>query len=99
MSLAKRLEQDSSFQAMMKGSKCRSMTLIPSNQLEDWIEATGGQHTAATSYEYTHSKFASSVGTSVSATPTVIIIDRNGKTVDSKVGGLPTKLQSLCGGI
>lgn len=98
VSLAKRLEQDANFKRMMAGSKCRSITLVPSNQLEDWLDAVGGSHTAEHSFEYTHSRFASAVGTSVSSTPTVIIVDRNGRVVDRNVGGLPSKLSSLCGG-
>ena len=98
VSLAKRLDQDATFQRMMNGSKCRFVTLVPTGQLEDWIDAAGGSHAASSSYEYTHSKFATAVGTSVTATPTVILIDRSGKVVDKSVGGMPSKLQSLCGG-
>ena len=98
VSLAKSLENNASFQQMMKGSKCRALTVIPKNQLEDWNASVGGRHTAETSYEYTHSQFAALFNSSVSATPTVMIVDRTGAVVDKKVGGLPDKLQSLCGG-
>ncbi len=98
VSLAKSLEKNASFQQMMKGSKCRALTVIPKNELEDWNAAVGGPHAAETSYEYTHSQFASLFGTSISATPTVMIVDRNGAVVDKKVGGLPDKLNSLCSG-
>jgi hypothetical protein len=98
VNLARRLENDSNFQRLMSGSKCRSVTLVPSGQLEDWVAVAGGSHTAATSYEYAHSRFASAVGTTVSSTPTVIIINRTGQVVAKNVGGLPSQLQSMCSG-
>lgn len=98
VSLAKSLENNAGFQQMMKGSKCRALTVIPKNQLEDWNASVGGRHTAETSYEYTHSQFAALFNSSVSATPTVMIVDRTGAVVDRKVGGLPDKLNSLCSG-
>ncbi len=98
VSLAKKLEQDAAFQRMMAGRKCRSVTLVPTGQLEDWLDAAGGSHTASTSYEYTHSKFATAVGTSITSTPTVIILDRTGKVLAKNVGGLPSTTNTLCGG-
>ena len=102
VALANKLNTDSTFQRLVGGSKCRAATIIPPNQLSDWIDGTGGpnSHSGNSSYEYekSHSGFASLFGTSISATPTYMIVDRTGAVIEKSVGGTPSKLQSICGG-
>ena len=102
VALANKLNTDSTFQRLVGGAKCRAATIIPPNQLSDWIDGTGGSnsHSGNSSYEYekSHSGFASLFGTSISSTPTYMIVDRTGAVLDKSVGSTPSKLQSICGG-
>jgi thioredoxin-related protein len=95
--LGKENESKSSFQSMTTGAKCRAMTIVPAGQNSDWATAIGGE-SAKTTFEYKggHNGFASLFGATVSATPTVILVDRTGKVIDEATGRVPSKFESMC---
>ena len=99
--LAKKNENDSDFQRLISGSKCRAATILPNGQVSDWIDATGGPNThgAKETYSYKggHSGMGKIFGISISGTPTVIVLDRTGQIVDQKVGAMPGQISTLCG--
>lgn len=97
VSMGKNNEASSSFKTLTTGAKCRAMTLVPRGQISDWASEIGGE-SAKETFEYSggHSGFAGLFGSSVSATPTVILVDRTGKVVDEATGQLPDKFESMC---
>jgi hypothetical protein len=99
--ISQQLERDSSFKSMFDNSAtCTLMTVIPRDQLSDWADTIGGRSTwgARHSFEYSgsHSGFARLFNYNLSATPSFIIVDRTGRVVESAVGRLPSKMNSLC---
>ncbi len=99
--LAKKNENDSDFQRLISGSKCRAATILPKGQLNDWIDTIGGSgtHGAKESYTYVngHNGFGGLFGIKVPRTPTVIIVDRTGQILDQRVAAMPAKFSTLCG--
>jgi hypothetical protein len=82
---AEEMNRDSAFQKMMDGSgKCTSAIVINQGQVDDWVSQFG----AATFVGKSTFEFSSGVGgfgklfgQNITLTPTVMLFDRDGKTV------------------
>ncbi len=101
VSLATSSNDDEDFKALFTGKKCSFAALISERDLKDWNDAIGGQNSFVGQRSYGlsmgHADAGKLFGIDVAAIPTVFMIDRNGKVVDSKEGELPDKASTLCG--
>ena len=102
LSIARRLAADQSFLSAFSGApgKCSSFTIVRYSEMQSWLKifpatSTTGSHTVFTSEGF--SKVAGRFGQSISATPTFLLLDRDGKVVDSAEGELPASAMRVCG--
>lgn len=87
---------------LFKNQKCQFAALIPDNELSDWNSAIGGANSfiAKKSYGITsgHVTIGKLFGFTINGIPTILMIDRNGKVIDSADGELSEKAKNLCSG-
>ena len=98
VAMAKANQASSEFKLQTTGeSKCRAATIVPQGTMSDWSAEIGGE-SAKETIEFTggHNGFAALFGTNISATPTVLLVDRQGKIVDQGIGDMPAKFYELC---
>ncbi|MCX6116178.1 MAG: hypothetical protein NT027_01445 [Proteobacteria bacterium] len=96
--LANKHQSDTAFQTKMQSGKCKTLTTIPSSDMTSW----GRKYSSGTFIGKTTKgvssirNVASAFGINFGGTPTVFMIDRQGKVVGQQVGGMPSQATSLC---
>lgn len=96
--LATQHQTDTKFQTAMQSGKCTALTVVPSSEIVSWqrLYPTTTYAGRASRGVASESSFARAFSVNFQATPTVFIIDRSGKVIDSAVGEFPAKVSSLC---
>lgn len=101
VAMAERFNQDTAKQKMFDGTVCSHATLIPGGDISGWSSRFGntpvGQHSWAVDGGSTNYA-ANKLNSPITATPTVLVIDRSGKVVARAVGSYPSEISSLCSG-
>lgn len=101
VSMARELASDEDFQWAFGAAdaKCSHATVVPSGQRGSWLgmfPASGRVGSHSIFPEGGFSAVASKFGQSIRATPTFLLIDRNGNVIDSDAGNLPAKTFQVC---
>ena len=96
--LASQHQSDTKFQTAMQSGKCTALTVVPGSEISSWqrlypTSTYAGRTSRGVASE---GNFARAFSLDFNATPTVFMIDRTGKVVDSAVGEFPAKVSSLC---
>jgi len=95
--LARSHESSTSYQKLMSGSKCKSITVVPNRDLANWHgDYPGNTFVGKNSYGGSTFGFADAFGINFTGTPTVLVVNRAGKVVAQEVGGVPSEVQNLC---
>lgn len=102
VSMARELSEDEDFQWAFAGenSKCSHATVVPSSQRSSWLRMFPESGRVGAHSIFPEGGFAAvagKFGQSIRATPTFLLIDRNGNVVDSDAGNLPGKAFQVCG--
>jgi len=98
---AQQLNSDTTFQQMTSGKgKCKSMIVVSSSTMSGWLSSFGGGATSfsgKTSYGFSNSTaFGRLFNFELTATPTVVVIDRSGRVLAQSVGSTPEEVEPLC---
>lgn len=102
LSHASEMNNDSEQQQRFSGSgKCKAITVISQSQYSGWLdtsESAEGTFTRKNSYGYSSINAFSKLfgGSSITGTPTFMLVDRTGKIVAQQVGGVPSKVKEIC---
>lgn len=98
ISAARAINNSASDQKLLDGTKCTGVTLVVNSELRAWTSAVGG-FMASHSYGISNLSADSTklLGSRVTATPTFVLMDRQGTIVERSEGGLPRKFRQLCG--
>ena len=96
--LATKHNQSADFQKKMSSGKCKSITLVPTADLTNWIKSYAlstfvGKFSRSTA---SLSNVAKAFKVAFSGTPTVFMTDRKGNVVTSAVGAEPANLNTFC---
>lgn len=98
--MAEEMNQNSQLKKMFDGTICGHVTIVPRGQLSQWVRQIGGSSSFSGKHSYESSirqdLVADAFGLPFNATPTTILIDRNGKTIDSDEGAIPQQAAKLC---
>ncbi len=86
-------------QSMFNGEKCSFATLVLKRELQEWVNIfTAGGFMAVNSFGVgaTLKTIAGKFGFTLEYIPSLLVIDREGKLVASKVGEMPSEVEQLC---
>lgn len=101
LNLAAEKNSDDHFQDLVTNNQCDFIAFVGERDLSDWRNVIGASSfVGEKSYSAgrTASIPAAKFGFSLRFTPTVIIVDRSGKVLASKVGAVPDEIENLCQG-
>jgi len=95
---AKKFNEDDSFQSTVANGKCDFLTLIPTSDLSSWGGLFGQSFVGKSSYAPVEGtrEAAAKFGFALRATPSFILVDRNGRLLDSRTGALPRSFFETC---
>jgi len=97
--MANNHNNDTAFQDMATNGKCDFITLVPQRDLVAWSQAYKDTFVGSHSFSpetLSLGEVSSLYGEKLRSTPTLLLIDRQGKVLDKGVGAMPRSVASTC---